>query len=151
VQREKYNMKDDKEEYIDYGMLMKLISDHILHHSNKLLNKKNLTLSQLRYLEYIDKSGGPVSFKEVENHFQTSQPTVSGIMRRLAEKDLIKIGASDSGRGKNAELTEKGRSLIDESGAEREKEEKLILSALREDEREPFHDMLVRINKKLSE
>ncbi|MGI6116832.1 MAG: MarR family winged helix-turn-helix transcriptional regulator [Bilifractor sp.] len=140
----------DNEEYMDCGMLIKLISDHIQSHSNRLLNKINLTASQFRYLEYLNQSSDPVSFKDVEKHFQTSQPTVSGIMKRLAEKNLIVIEAASFGRAKNARLTEKGRKLIDESGTERGNEEKLILSALKEEERESFHDMLERINKKLS-
>ena len=144
-------MKDNKEEYIDCGMLIKQISDNIQSHSNKLLNKKNLTASQFRYMEYLNQSSDPVSFKDAEKHFQTSQPTVSGIMKRLAEKKLIVIESAGSGRAKTARLTQKGREMIDESGTERGNEEKLILSALEEGERETFHDMLERINKKLSE
>lgn len=143
-------MKNDNGEYIDCGMLIKLISDHIQSQSNRLLNNVNLTASQFRYLEYLNRGDGPVSFKNVEKHFQTSQPTVSGIMRRLSDKNLIVIEAAEYGRAKNARLTEKGKKLIDESGIERGKEEELILSALQEDEREVFHDMLERINKKLS-
>jgi DNA-binding MarR family transcriptional regulator len=132
-------------------MLIKLTSDHIQSHSNRLLNKINLTASQFRYLEYLNRNDGPVSFKDFEKYFQTSQPTVSGIMRRLAEKDLIVINAAGVGHAKNARLAEKGQKLIDKSGIERGNEENLILSALHEDEREVFHDMLERINNKLSE
>jgi DNA-binding MarR family transcriptional regulator len=71
-------------------------------------------------------------------------------MHRLAEKNLVLIEAAGVGRAKNARLTEKGRKLIDQSGEARVSEENLILSALRRDERELFHDMLTRINKKLS-
>ena len=141
----------DNEEYIDCGMLIKLISDHIQSHSNKLLNEINLTASQFRYLEYLNRNSGPVSFKDVEKHFQTSQPTVSGIMKRLAEKNLIVIEAASFGRAKNARLTAEGKKLIAESGIERGNEEKRILSALQEDERAAFHDMLERINERLSE
>lgn len=145
-------MKDgDKDEYIDCGMLIKQISDRIQSHSNKQLQKINLTASQFRYLEYLNRNNGTVSFKDAEKHFQTSQPTVSGIMRRLSEKGLIAIEDADFGRAKKARLTEKGQKLIGESGIERGNEEQLILSALHEDEREVFHDMLERINRKLSE
>lgn len=144
-------MKDNKEGYVDCGMLIKQISDHLLSHSNKQLQKINLTAAQFRYLEYLNRSSKPVSFKDVEKHFQISQPTVSGTMRRLAEKNLIEMEDADFGRAKYARLTEEGRKLIGNSGIERGNEEKLLLSALQEDEREVFHDMLVRINKKLSE
>ena len=144
-------MKNSKEEYVDCGMLLKQISDHIQSHTNRLLQKINLTASQFRYLEYLNHADGPVSFKGVEKHFQTSQPTVSGIMRRLSDKKLIVVEDADFGRAKNARLTAKGQQLIADSGIERGNEEKLILSALQEDEREAFHDMLERINQKLSE
>lgn len=143
-------MNENKEEYIDCGMLFKLITDHLQSHFNKMLSEVNLTASQFRYLDYLNRNGGYTSFKKVEKHFQTSQPTVSGIMRRLAEKNLIVIEAADFGRAKNARLTEKGQKLVDESGQERENEEKLILSALEEEEREAFHGMLEKINNKLS-
>lgn len=149
MQKEKLPVKDNKE-YIDCGMLIKQISDHIQSHSNRQLNEIGLTASQFRYLVFLNQSTDPVAFKDVERHFQTSQPTVSGIMRRLAEKNLIVIEEAHVGRAKNAKLTEKGRKLISESGTARENEEKLILSALDENEKAQFHDMLVRINKKLS-
>lgn len=144
-------MNKKNEEYMDCGILLKLISDHLQSHCNNMLNEINLTFSQLRYLDYLNQNGGLASFKKVEKYFQTSQPTVSGMMRRLAEKNLIEIEASEFGRAKNARLTEKGKKLVDESGVNREHEESMILSALREDEREAFHDMLVRVNEKFSE
>ncbi|MGI6178029.1 MAG: MarR family winged helix-turn-helix transcriptional regulator [Eubacterium sp.] len=147
-------MKDNKvqkEEYVDCGMLIKQISDHFQSHYNRLLNNINLTASQFRFLEYMNRNGGCVSFKDIERHFQISQPTVSGVMKRLAEKNLIEIEAGGSGRAKYARPTKKGQMVIDESGVERGKEEKLLLSALQEDERKLFHDMLERINQKMSE
>ena len=145
-------MKDgDKDEYVDCGILVKLISDQIQNQSNKLLHRKNLTASQFRYLEYLDRNSGTASFKEVERHFQTSQPTVSGIMRRLAGKDLIVIESAGGRHAKNACLTGKGRKLIEDGGTRRGLEEKMLLSALDDDERVVFHDMLERINEKLSE
>lgn len=144
-------MEDSKDKYTDCGMLIKQISDHIESHANRQLQKINLTASQFRYLEYMHQNNDAVSFKDAEKHFQTSQPTVSGIMRRLAEKDLIAIEEADFGRAKNARLTKKGRELVDSAGTERGSEENLLLSALDEEERDVFHNMLERINKKLAE
>ena len=144
-------MEDRKEEYTDCGILIKQISEHIDSHANRQLQKINLTASQFRYLEYMHQNNDTVSFKDAERQFQTSQPTVSGIMRRLAEKDLIAIEDAETGRAKNAHLTAKGLRLIKASGTERENQENLLLSALDEDERAVFHNMLERINKKLAE
>ena len=144
-------MNGTEGEYLDCGMLIKLISEHIQSHANKMLIEIHVTASQLRYLEYLSRSRDSVSFKEVERHFQAAQPTVSGIMHRLAEKNLIVVEAASFGRAKYARLTEKGRKLIHESGAECKIEEKLILSALQDEERKVFHDMLERVNQRLSE
>jgi DNA-binding MarR family transcriptional regulator len=140
-------MGSNSGDYTDCGMLIKLISDQIESRSNRVLHERNLTASQFRYLEFLDQKGDTVLFKDVERHFQTSQPTVSGIMSRLAEKGLIDIEAADSGRAKKARLTEKGKTMVDDSRIVRKTEEERILGALKEEEREPFHDMLVRISR----
>jgi DNA-binding MarR family transcriptional regulator len=138
-------MKENHEEYMECGMLVKLISNHLQHHFNKMLQEVNLTASQFRYLHYMAQYDGSISFKKVEKRFQTSQPTVSGIMRRLADKELIVIEDADYGHAKNARLTEKGRKVLAASETTRVKDEKLLLSALKEEERPVFHDMLERI------
>jgi MarR family transcriptional repressor of mepA len=151
MKKKMISVKENKEEYIDCGMLINQISDHMQSQANRLLTAVNLTASQFRYLEYMNRSSEPVSFKSVKKHFKTSQPNISGIMKRLEEKNLIAVKDADHGRAKYARLTEKGRKSVADSGFERGNAEKLLLSALQEDEREAFHDMLKRINKKLSE
>ena len=55
------------------GMLIKQISDSIARMSNNELRKSGLTLSQLRYLEYLSESQNePTPFKELEAHFMVS-------------------------------------------------------------------------------
>ncbi|MCH3950947.1 MAG: MarR family winged helix-turn-helix transcriptional regulator [Acidaminococcus sp.] len=138
-------MKENQDEYIDCGMLVKLISNQLQHHFNTMLNEVNLTASQFRYLHYMQRNNGSVSFKNAQNHFQTAQPTVSGIMRRLADKQLIAVEDAAHGHAKNARLTEKGKELLAASETARENDEKLLLGALSEEEQKVFHDMLVRI------
>jgi DNA-binding MarR family transcriptional regulator len=138
-------MMENHEEYMDCGILVKLISNHLQHHFNRMLNKVGLTASQFRYLHYMNRNSGSVSFKKVQEHFQSSQPTVSGIMRRLADKNLIVIEAADYGNAKKARLTAKGKKLLAASETDRENDENLLLSALSEEEQKVFHDMLVRI------
>jgi DNA-binding MarR family transcriptional regulator len=138
-------MKDDHGKSMDCGILVKLISNQLQNHFNKMLNDVNLTAAQFRYLHYMNRNGGFVSFKNAQNHFQTAQPTVSGIMRRLADKKLIVIENAEHGHAKNARLTEKGNELLAASETARENDEKLLLSALNKEEQKVFHDMLVRI------
>lgn len=127
-------------------MLIKMISDHIARDSNSQLNQDGLTLSQLRYLEFLTEHGdAPVYFKEFESHFQASQPTVSGIMRRMEGKGLIRIKAAERGRAKMAELTETGRKWTENARISREKEEAKLLYPLNEEERKLFQEMLLKI------
>lgn len=137
----------------DCGMLIKLIADQVELLSNHELHEEDLTLSQLRYLEYLsDRSPEPVGYQEFEQAFKTSQPTVSGIVRRLLLKDLVTVAPSrQGGRARFVSLTEKGADIISDAKCKREAMEKVILSPLSEKEQEQFMEQLSRVEAHLSE
>lgn len=144
-------MPDDRKEKIDCGMLMKMISDQVQNDLNRELNEVNLTLSQFHYMAYIKEHGPqPVCFKDMERFFQSSQPTVSGILRRLDEKGLIRTMSAGRGRARMAQLTEEGERLVQNSEINRKMEEERLLGALNAEEREMFRSMLSRINEYLA-
>ncbi|MGI6107771.1 MAG: MarR family winged helix-turn-helix transcriptional regulator [Lachnospiraceae bacterium] len=149
---EEMTEEDSGPETQDCGMLIKMISDQIESNGNRMLNRQNLTLTQFRYLLYLQaKKPEPVLFKELEKHFQTSQPTVHGVLGRLEEKQLIAMASAGYGRAKIVRLTPKGSEIVQEAGRHRAQEEQNLLGALDEEEKERFHDMLVRINRHLAE
>lgn len=140
-------------EATDCGMLVKLISDSIARISNNELRENDLTLSQLRYLEYLyAHSDAPTPFKELESYFQVSQPTVAGIIRRLEGKGLILTQASKSGgKARTAALTAAGTQQYEAAEARRSETEALLLAPLDEAGRKQFHTMLRQIYQNLKE
>lgn len=135
------------------GILIKQINDNIARLANNELRQNNLTLSQLRYLEYIyTNKDTPVPFKDLEKHFEVSQPTVAGILRRLENKKLVKTKQSESGgKAKTVCLTNRGIALYESAEARRLETEIYLLSPLKDDERIVFQDTLVKVLKHLKE
>lgn len=138
---------------IECGMLIKQISDSIAQMSNNELRKSGLTLSQLRYLEYLSESQNePTPFKELEAHFMVSQPTVVGVIKRLERKGLVAVLQSKSGGNvKTAVLTEQGKALYNASQAHKSEVEKRLISPLDSNEQAQFEDMLRRVRDHMEE
>ena len=128
----------------DCGILLKQINDHIAQRANHALRENDLTLSQLRYLEYLD-GKADVPFKELERHFQVSKPTVAGILARLAGKGLIDTALVPGSNAKTASLTGKGETELRRAVSERNKTEESLLSPLSPDERITFRMLLNKI------
>lgn len=140
-------------ESTDCGMLIKLISDCIARKSNNELRQNDLTLSQLRYLEYLyARPNAPTHFKELETHFQVSQPTAAGIIRRLESKGLILTQGSEcGGKAKTAILTDSGKQQYEAAEARRSETEARLLAPLGEADKERFHTMLREVYWNLKE
>jgi DNA-binding MarR family transcriptional regulator len=130
----------------DCGILLKQINDHIAQQANHGLKENGLTLSQLRYLEYLaGKKEGPVPFKEIEHHFQVSQPTVAGILARLSKKGLIVTALVPGSKAKTAALTEKGKKELKKAVSYRNGTEEQLLAPLSPAERNTFRTLLDKI------
>ena len=129
------------------GLLIKQISDHISKSANNALRADNLTLSQLRCLEYIHGSmKDKIPLKEIEAHFHISQPTLAGIVARLTQKGLVITEASDKNpRAKTVSVTPEGKALFLKSDERREKMEDSLLAALSGEERTAFYEMLKKV------
>lgn len=133
------------------GLLIKQISDHISKTANNELRADNLTLSQLRCLEYIYESPRDrIPLKEIEAHFHISQPTLAGIVARLTQKGLLITEISESNaRAKTASLTPKGNELFHTFDERREMMENRLLAALSEEEKVDFYNLLKKVNNEL--
>lgn len=130
----------------DCGILFKQIADHIAQRANKALKENHLTLSQLRYLEYLaDKKNESVPFKEFEEYFKVRQPTVAGILSRLCQKGLIKTEHVPKSRAKTASLTSKGREELKKAIAYRSATEADLLAPLSVKERKTLKELLQKI------
>ena len=137
----------------DCGILIKQIHDAIGRKANNELRESGLTLSQLRYLEYMDmRREEGVPLKDFERYFKVAQATVVGIMKRLAAKEFIYLTQDERDqRVKIAYLTDMGRQLFEESRKNRGQMEELILKPLNQEEREAFLSALKKICGSLKE
>lgn len=137
----------------DCGMLIKRISDSITRISNNELRENDLTLTQIRYLEYLYLHAcAPTPFKELEAFFQVSQPTVTGIMRRLESKGLILTQpVAYGGKAKAAVLTRDGARRYEIADARRSEMETRLLAPLNDAEKARFCTLLQKVCQNLKE
>lgn len=133
------------------GILIKNISNIIATELNNNLKPYNITGVQARVLFYINCVSGNVFQKDIQNHLKLANSTVTGIVQRLEEKQLIErhISSEDS-RYKCHVLTDKGRDVIKNlSDYSTTVMEQRILNGFSEDEIETLTSLLSRILKNL--
>lgn len=131
------------------------ISHIIFKETNRDLFRYNLTAAQANVLVYLffHEKEDNIFQKDIEKHLNLTNPTVTGVVKRLEEKGLIKRHfRKDDARYKCHVLTDKGREFakfaIDYMRNEKEKQ---ILEGFSEDEIDFFIRLLNRILKNLGE
>lgn len=112
------------------------------------LKNRNLTLSQVRVLEYISSKGGSVTQKSIEEYLDVSHPTVVGIVARL-EKNGYLICYSDKTdrRNKIVAMTERSARVIHEVQRKIAAQEEKLLQGLSAEEIEQLQRLLNTILK----
>lgn len=130
------------------GLLIKQISDQISKTSNNELREDNITLSQLRCLEYIyENSKEKVPLKEIESHFHISQPTLAGLISRLSQKGLVLTETSEkNSRAKTVSLTHIGKDLFLKFDERRDFMENSLLNTLTDTEKQTFYELLIKVH-----
>lgn len=97
------------------GILLKVLHDDIRTSFNKALVQFDLTISQTEVLGYIylcTNIGKKINQIDIQNEFSLSNPTVTGILKRLEKKDYIRrIRCEDDARYKIVELTDLGMEI----------------------------------------
>lgn len=113
---------------------------------NLYFEKQNLTASQgdvLLYLGYAKKIKTEVNQKDIEQHFRLSNPTVSGLLNRLEEKDFVERRRSTKdGRNNFVYLTEKSQTMLTQFRQHRKKIDQKIFRNLDKSEQEFMKDKL---------
>ena len=109
------------------------------------LAQMDLTGSQGRVVGFISHQADPPCAKDIEEEFQLSHPTVSGILGRLERKGFIEFFPDpEDRRCKRIILREKGRqclALMDETI--RENEQRMVRDFTPEEQRQ-FSELLER-------
>ena len=125
------------------GFMLKQITDKIKVSGDASFKTKNLTLSQVKVLEYISGQGGRVTQKTIEDYLGVAHPTVVGIVSRMEKKGyLICYTDKEDKRNKMVELTEKAVRISREIQSEIIMKEKEILQGLTEEEVENLYRIL---------
>ena len=116
---------------------------------NNNLKPYNITGVQARVLFYINHNShkGNIFQKDIQNHLKLTNPTVTGIVQRLEEKQLIKRFTSDEdSRYKCHVLTDKGLDVVKSlSDFATNKVEKRILNGFSKDDIQMFTSLLLRV------
>ncbi|HCW52461.1 MAG TPA: MarR family transcriptional regulator [Clostridium sp.] len=135
------------------GILIKNISNIVSTELNNNLKPYNITGVQARALFYINCASekGNVFQKDIQNHLKLANPTVTGIVQRLEEKQLIERSISNQDcRYKCHVLTDKGRDFIKSlSNYSMTVMEQRILNGFSKEETETLTSLLLKILKNL--
>lgn len=132
---------------VDCAILIKMINDAIESTAMREFQKHDITLSQIRHLEYIHERGGKdVLLKEIESHFNVSQPTVVGIMKRLEKKGLIYLKQDKNDqRAKTANLSPTGIRFYAQAETAKKELDNLIFKPLTEQEQNMLKESLRKV------
>lgn len=135
------------------GKLIKITNQMFETYINNNLKKINLTSSQMNILIYICisyKKSIIVNQINIQDKFNLTNPTVTGILNRLEDKEFIK--RVSSGRCNQIIPTELGIELIDSGYKNLLKMENDILSCLSTNEVNMLKEILTKIiNNKMGE
>ena len=99
----------------DVGLLIKFLNNSITNEINRNLLKFNLTATQHEVLVYILKNENKrdVFQKDVEKHLKLTNPTITGIIKRLEEKGMIvRCASTGDARCKCLHVTEEGHNIL---------------------------------------
>ena len=143
----------DPKEHV--GLLVKFINGRVNTKINKNLVEFNLTGVQHEILCFIDRNEHErdVFQKDIEKCLKLTNPTVTGIVKRLEEKEMIaRVPSEQDARYKCLHVTEKGKEVICKSfkfGANNI--EKQLSKGMTDEEVKMFKDLLYRALKNMEE
>ena len=131
---------------IDCGEYIHWISDVLEKRTELLLAKGGLTLSQMMVIESFRHSkDGYQTVQDIQNALHVAQPTVSGLVKRMEKKGLLKRVDSKDKREKVLTLTEEGKDTINNARNGMLSIESILLASLNEEEIEQFRNLLDKI------
>ena len=137
---------------IDCGEYIHWISDVLEKRAELLLAKGGLTLSQMMVIESFRHSkDGYQTVQDIQNALHVAQPTVSGLVKRMEKKGLLKRVDSKDKREKVLTLTEEGKDAINNARNGMVSIEAILLASLNEEEIEQFRNLLDKIWNSLDE
>ena len=130
---------------VHYGHLLRILhwcTDQSMTHA---LEAMELTSAQGRVMGFLAHRPEPPCPRDIEEEFQLSHPTVSGLLTRLEKKDFIEIRPDDQDRRcKRIYLRPKGRECMENMHQVIRTNEKRLVEGFSEEEQALFADFLNR-------
>lgn len=129
------------------GTLVKCVTNEYEKNFNKVTKKLGLTASQCEVLYFLyDSNEEYVNQKDIEVHLSLSNPTVTGLLKRLDEKGyVLVVPNSTDKRKKNVHLTEKFIEMERKIAASKLKIERELLRGMKKNEVEAMKRYLEKI------
>ncbi|MBQ1289471.1 MAG: MarR family transcriptional regulator [Erysipelotrichaceae bacterium] len=136
----------------DIGYIIKKISVSQKAGMDASLSAYNLTSSQLHVLFLLDRSGGEMTQKTLEEALGVSHPTVVGLVSRLEKQGFITTETDpDDRRHKKILPTEKALNLKEELSRARRENERKMTSGFSDKELKQLNEYLQRIYANISD
>ncbi len=82
----------------DILYLIKQISDKYQTRRDNQLKERNLTFSQLRLIITVDRAGGKIFQKKLEEELHVSHATIVGLVKRLQKNDYVYTETDENDR-----------------------------------------------------
>lgn len=123
-------------EHTSVGTLVKCITNEYEKHLSKMMSEVGLTSSQCEVLYFLYESNDEqVNQRDIEEYLNLSNPTVTGLLKRLDEKGYILIVPNSTDkRKKNVHLSERFYQLERKITMSKKKMEKDLLRGMRKSE-----------------
>jgi DNA-binding MarR family transcriptional regulator len=129
------------------GAMIKYIHTLLDKKANNDLRPSNLTFSQIPTLVLLSETPNKeLSLKQIQEALHIAQPTVTGIISRLKQKDMIDIKEDKAdGRVKLVRITAKGKAQGELAFASMKRTETWLKAPLTDDEEKTFLALLKKV------
>ena len=130
---------------IHYGYLLKALHWFTDQSMTRALAEMDLTAAQGRVMAYLSHREDPPCARDVEEVFQLSHPTVSGLLSRLEKKQFLELRTDKADRRvKRIYILPKGRDFLDRIRQVIDANEESLIRGFSEEEAAQFASYLNR-------
>ncbi|WP_294152684.1 MarR family transcriptional regulator [uncultured Clostridium sp.] len=132
------------EEQIRLSLLLKTVNNLFERELNNKVSLMDLTNAQCGILGYLDKNRNKeIYLNDIEKKFCLKRPTVSGLIKRLEEKEFVIVEHKDNDRRyKQVRLTEKSEEILAIMKENLENTEKTLYENITEKDKEELYRIL---------
>lgn len=129
------------------GAYIPMLHNQFKEQMNLLVGKIDLTTSQIHVLFYLKSRGDEeVIQKDIEETFNLTNPTVTGIIKRLEAKGFVtRTVSSKDARSKSIHLTEKSIAASEEMKRAMHEANKKVFEGFTEEELDVLEECFIRM------